>query len=257
MNTDDVKKMFNRNLGDREWIGEILNIDDPLKMLRCKINIFGLFNDIDEDLLPWAFPSYSNGFSSSSGGFGSFDVPKVGTLVKVKFNGGDIYAPEYFAIQNINETIRNEISDDYTNAHVLCFDEDEDLRVLYTQKQGVVIKMKDTLINIKANNDIFITNPNKDSIELTNTGHLNIKTGNDITVETPTHVNVKCDTMTVDAATRIDLGEGAAEQCVLGTTFKPMFDNHIHIGNLGAPTGTAIAMGFQCDVSELTYTKLK
>jgi hypothetical protein len=255
MTTEDIKKMFNRDIGGREWIGEIIDVDDPLKMLRCKINVFGLFNDLDKSMIPWAFPLYSHGFSSASGGFGSFDVPKKGTLVKVKFNSGDIYSPEYFAIQNINETIRNEISDDYTNAHVITYDEDEDLRILYTQKQGVIIKLKDTVINLQANNNIFITNPNGDVIELTNGGVLNIKTGDDINIVTAKDTNLECQNLTVTAHEKINLGATADQALVLGTLFKPMFDNHFHIGNLGAPTGTAISNGFVCDISNLSFTQ--
>ncbi|MCK9574589.1 MAG: hypothetical protein WC979_01650 [Candidatus Pacearchaeota archaeon] len=255
MNADDKKKMFTRDIASREWLGEIVNVEDSLKMLRCKIRVYGLFNDIEDDLLPWAFPAYSSGFSSAKGGFGSFDVPKKGTIVKVKFNNGDIYAGEYFAVQNINETIRNEISNDYVNAHVICFDEDEDLRILYTQNQGLVLKLKGTLINVLNNNNIFINNPNGDSIELTNGGELNIKTSDNINVTTGKDVNVECQNLTVTAHKKIRLGANAEQALVLGTLFKPMFDNHFHIGNLGAPTGPAKANGFICDISELSFTQ--
>lgn len=255
MKKAEREKIFNNDLGSREWIGEVIETDDPLRMLRCRVRVFGLFNGLEDDQLPWAFPMYSSGFSSSEGGFGSFSVPKKGTFVRIRFNGGDIYAPEYYAIQNINETIRKEISEDYENAHLICFDEDEDLRILYTQNQGLLLKLKDTLINIKNDNSIFITNPNGDSIELTNAGFLTIKTGDDINVETPNKVIVKCDTCTIDAATRINLGDTAAEALVQGTAFKKIFDKHVHIGNLGAPTGTPEANGFTCPISTLSFTE--
>lgn len=255
MNNEKKKKMLNRDISSKEWIGEVIETDDPLRMLRCRVRVYGLFNDIEDDLLPWAFPAASTNFASANGGFGSFSVPKKGTLVKIRFNSGEIYSPEYFAIQNINETIKNEISEDYENAHVLCFDEDEDLRILYTQNQGLVLKLKDTLINVLNDNSIFITNPNGDSIELTNEGFLTIKTNNNIDVETPTDVNVKCNNCTIDAATRINLGNTAAQALVQGTTFKTIFENHTHIGNLGAPTGTAIALGFTVPLSILSFTE--
>lgn len=156
MKATEKEKLFNKDIGSREWLGEVIESDDPLRMLRCRVRVFGLFDGLEDDMLPWAFPASSNGFSSAEGGFGSFSVPKNGTIVKIRFNAGDIYAPEYFAIQNINNTIRQEISEDYENAHVLCFDEDEDLRILYTQKQGVVLKHKDSIINIKPDDTIYL-----------------------------------------------------------------------------------------------------
>lgn len=255
MNIDKRKKMLNRDIASKEWIGEVVESNDPLRMLRCRIRIFGLFDDISDELLPWAFPVSSTNFSSTSGGFGSFSVPKTGTLVKVRFNSGEIYAPEYFAIQNINETIKNEIREDYENAHVLCFDEDEDLRILYTQNQGLLLKLKDTLINVLNDNSIVITNPNGDIINLTNDGNLTIKTADNINIETNKDITLKCINATIDASEKINLGNTAIEALIQGTTFKTIFENHTHIGNLGAPTGTAIALGFTVPLSILSFTE--
>lgn len=246
--------MLNKDITKREWVGTVISTDDPLKMFRCKIRIFGLFDDIEDDLIPWCFQKNSTTFAGGDGGFGSGSTPKVGHLVNVKFNT-DIYSGEYYAIQNINETLRQEISDDYENVHILTFDEDEDLRVLYTQNQGFIMKLKDTLINVKNDNSIFITNPNGDSIELTNEGFLTIKTGDDITAETAKNLNIKCVNAYVDASTRIELGKGAVEALVQGTTFKTIFENHTHIGNLGAPTSPAKTMNWTVPLSILSYTK--
>jgi len=255
MKAIERKKLFNRDIGSREWLGEVIDTDDPLKMLRCKIRVYGLFNGLEDDQLPWAFPASSLTFSSTNGGFGSFSVPKKGTILKVRFNSGDIYAPEYYAIQNINETLRQELSEEYENSHVLLFDEDEDLRVLYTQKQGLVLKLKDTLINVKNDNSIFINNPNGDIIELTNGGKLTIKTSNNINVDTAKDVVVKCKNATVDAATSIKLGTGATEALIKGNTFQKLFNAHTHIGNLGAPTGIPIITLNGSELSTLSKTK--
>jgi len=255
MKSGEKIKMFNKDIGSREWIGEVIDADDPLRMLRCRVRIFGLLNGVDDDLLPWAFPAHSTGFSSANGGFGSFSVPKQGTLLKIRFNGGDIYAPEYFAIQNINETIRNEISEDYENAHVLCFDEDEDLRVLYTQTQGLILKLKDTLINVLNDNSIFITNPNGDIIELTNEGVLSIKTSDNINVESEKDVIIKCEACTVDANAKINLGKNATQSLIKGEIFQGLFNSHIHTGNLGAVTSPPIVQLSGTELSKLSKTK--
>lgn len=166
MNNTEKNKTFTQSLSDREWIGVIIDNDDPLKMLRCKIRVFGLYDGLEDEHLPWAFPAASLCFSSSSGGFGSFSTPKKNTIVKVRFNNGDKYAPEYFAIQNINETLRNELSEDYENAHVICFDEDEELRILYTKGNGILLKHKDSIINIKPDDTIFLQHGNGKAIHI-------------------------------------------------------------------------------------------
>ena len=41
--------------GDR-WTGKVIDNDDPLKLGRVKILIFGYYDDLAESALPWAVP---------------------------------------------------------------------------------------------------------------------------------------------------------------------------------------------------------
>jgi hypothetical protein len=78
--------------------GSVVLNDDPLKLGRVKIKVFGIMDstDIPNASLPWAVPAMplSNGAGSSSG---SFYVPDVGTKVFLFFEEGNHMSPVYFA----------------------------------------------------------------------------------------------------------------------------------------------------------------
>ena len=89
-----------KDLHDEDWIGVVMNNKDPLFSGRCQIRVFRLMDNIDPNNLPWAVPINSTVFAGD--GAGSLSVPKIGQIVRVQFNNGDVYAPEYSTIQNID-----------------------------------------------------------------------------------------------------------------------------------------------------------
>lgn len=231
------------NVQGIDWVGEIISIDDPLKLLRIKCKVPGLFSEeIEPELLPWFYPSNAISFSSAEGGTGSCDVPKVGTFVVIHFSTNDIYSGQYYSIPTINETLRNEIlAQEYEGVHVMKVDYDEQLQIFYTPKQGVMIKLGTSYINIDSEHSIKIKTENKNTIELNNNGALSISCSGDVTLKTPKDVKVNCNNTILESG-HIDLGEeSSTEAVVFGTSFKPIFENHYHIGNMGAPTSSAIA----------------
>lgn len=254
MKPSEFRNLFNNDFGEKEWVGEVVDNDDPEKMLRCKVRVYSLFDNLSVDMIPWAFPSAQMQFAGGNGGFGACSVPKVGTIVKVKFNNAEIYAPEYFAIQNINTSLQEELMNDYTNAQVLCYDEDEQFKMYYTQGKGFYVYLKKVILNITNDLSIIVTNPNGDQIILTNNGTLDIKTSSNITLNCNGDMTATVKGTAEIEAPTIKLGHTAVEALVQGKTFKPIFDNHVHMGNLGAPTGTAISQGFECPISKKSFT---
>lgn len=157
MKTEEKNNLIDSNLKNKEWLGEVVENDDELREFRCKIKVYGVYDNLEIEDIPWAYPANSLSFSSiDNGGFGSGSSPKIGTILKVKFNNGNIYAPEYFSIQNINPSLKEEIGDDYFNSHVFCYDEDEELKAYYTQEKGYFISLKDSIINVRPDNTVYI-----------------------------------------------------------------------------------------------------
>ena len=72
--------------------GKIVDNDDPDKLGRCKIRVYGVFEEeIPDEDLPWAIPDFN--FIGSE--LGSFIVPPTETIVKVYFDNNDFHTPRY------------------------------------------------------------------------------------------------------------------------------------------------------------------
>lgn len=269
MNFNERSKMFTNDISTKEWVGQIVSIDDPMKMLRVKAKVFGLFDgeDMSEDLLPWLFHQNNSSFSSTeSGGCGNFDVPKVGTIIKVTFPTGDIYSGQYESIMDINESVRNEIlSEEYEGVHVMRVDDDEEFRVYYTPLQGIVMKLKDFTLNVTKDQSLHVTTKDGNRIELNSRDDmgddklaLKVFCTNNIEVHSAGNAMIDVEgTCTLNSG-KLELGrDGANERVVLGSSFKKIFDNHIHVGFLGIPTLSAKDSGFACPLSDDVYTTKK
>lgn len=151
--SEDQEDLYTEDMKSNDWLGIIVNNEDPLFMGRCKVKVFEKFDNIPDEDLPWAFPQQSTIFAGNGGG-GSFSTPKINTLVRIKFQNGDWVSPEYNVIENLNEKMISEIKDSYVNAHVLVFDEEENLKIIYTKSKGLFIQVKDSYINIDNNTNI-------------------------------------------------------------------------------------------------------
>ena len=61
-------------------LGEIVDINDPLKQGRARIRVFGFFDDLEIDDIPWAEQISGLSFSSAKGN-GNISIPRVGATV--------------------------------------------------------------------------------------------------------------------------------------------------------------------------------
>tara|TARA_B110000503_G_scaffold143402_1_gene244661 strand:- start:3493 stop:4260 length:768 start_codon:yes stop_codon:yes gene_type:complete len=220
------------------FLGEVMEVEDPLFKGRIKVKVFGKFDDIPLEDLPWSHPGMnSTGGSDSGGGF--FSVPKVGSIVSIKFDQGNIYHPEYFFHQEISDEVKTEIEASYPNAHVLVYDTvtEGSLKIFFTEAKGLMLDYKESQINIKPDKSIIIQNASGDGIlEMLDDGTMNITQANMINITTDADINVVCQNLIVDHAASVELGAGATEHLVLGEKMMALFNAHQHIGNLGAPT---------------------
>jgi len=222
-----------KELAGKVYLGKIVDNNDPDQEGRCKINVFGVFDDLSDEELPWANPSSRNMFAGGDGGFANISVPKVGSIVQVKFVEGQIYSIEYTTIQNFNKAVQAEISDSYLNSHVIAYDVDEEMKIFYTPGKGLNLFHKDSQIIINPDSSITIEHKGTESIiELV---------GSKINIVSREEVNITTKKVVIDHTDIIELGAGASERLVLGDSFQGLFNNHIHIGNAGLPTSPPIA----------------
>ena len=91
------KELEKDNIRDTHWLGEIVDNKDPRNLGRCKVKVYGKFDLLETESIPWA-TAMNRDF------VGSHHVPRVGDIVAVRFDNGNIYHPEYWF--QINQNIR-------------------------------------------------------------------------------------------------------------------------------------------------------
>ena len=143
--------------------GIIVDNEDPTYSGRCKIRVYGKFDELDDDMLPYAKPINNLTFSGDNGS-GFISVPKIGAEVEVVFNNGDIYKPEYRSLVKISDELKETLKDSYQNAHALIYDVNKNLKIYYTEKDGLLLWLDGSYVNIKSDNSIVLEHKNTQSI---------------------------------------------------------------------------------------------
>ena len=206
----------------KDFLGRVAFNEDPTFSGRCKIQVFGLFVTFEIENIPWFTPQYSTVFSSGNG-FGNLSVPKVGTIVRVRFPFGNIYSGEYSNIQNIDPALIEEIKDDYQNTHVMLYDSEKDLIVIYQPMTGYKMWLGGSMILIDANGSIQLKHKNNSNVIEVNDNNINIATtgeggsnaNGEINIAAGATVNINVPTANVNASS-IMLGENASATAVKG-----------------------------------------
>jgi len=80
---------------DGMYRGLVVNNNDPEFYGRVKIRVIGVFDDIEDSILPWA--EYADPMMGGQSGFGAFIIPDVGSYVWCFFENGNHMNPVYFA----------------------------------------------------------------------------------------------------------------------------------------------------------------
>lgn len=211
--------------------GEVVRNDDPMENGRVQVRIFGVFDEIEDDDLPWA--QYADPMMGGETDVGGVLVPEVGAHVWTFFEGGDWHFPVYWAGAPAmngrnNPDLPTESRENGQYPH----------NKVFKTKNGIVIELDDTEGAVK----IRVHHPSGTMREIDAEGNVNEEVSGDVTSEVFGDVIVRAPT--------IQLGEdGAVEQSVLGLQLQnwingelvPWLNSHNHIGNLGSPTSAAIA----------------
>jgi len=88
-------KLDNREKFYGNYRGKVVDVDDPYRSGRIKVEVFGVFDDLPVDALPWAI--YADTLMGGQGEIGGFIVPDLESHVWVFFEEGDHTQPVYFA----------------------------------------------------------------------------------------------------------------------------------------------------------------
>jgi hypothetical protein len=218
--TNNGMNLKMKDLHDNDWLGIIMNNKDPLFSGRCQIMVFRLMDSINPDDLPWAIPVNSTVFSGD--GAGSLSIPKLGQIVRVQFNNGDLYSPEYTTIQNIDTQLIDKIKDDYEGTHVLLFDPDEELTMIYQRNSGFQIFYKGSFFQISPDSMITIQHANQDSLIQMEGDKMNIVTKNEITIPAAAKVTVNADEVVLSGNQVTKVGPGPYYHAVLSEVLFPL-----------------------------------
>lgn len=209
-----------KDLFDEDWIGVVTNNKDPLFSGRCQIRVFRLFDNLNAENLPWAIPINSTVFAGN--GAGSLSIPKIGQIVRVQFNNGDIYAPEYSTIQNVDTQLIETIKEDYEGTHVLLFDPDEELNIIYQRNLGFQVYYRESFIQISPDSMITIQHANQDSVIQLEGDKTYITTKNEVNISAGAKVEVTADEVIAAGNQTTKIGAPPYYHAVLSEVLFPL-----------------------------------
>ena len=129
------KELQKDNIRETHWIGEIVDNEDPLNFGRCRVKVFGKFDQLPNESIPWATPMNRDFV-------GMHHTPNVGTVVAVRFDNGNIYHPEYWFQIDQNKELKADVLDTSAEPHnvvSLVYDSIRNVRIYHSPEDGLVI----------------------------------------------------------------------------------------------------------------------
>lgn len=129
------KELHKDNLRDTHWLGEVVENTDPKNLGRCRVKVFGKFDQLPNDAIPWAT-------AMNRDHVGAHSIPNIGTIVAVRFDNGNLYHPEYWFQINQSKALKEDVLDRSEAAHdvvSLVYDEIRNIRIYHSPEDGLVI----------------------------------------------------------------------------------------------------------------------
>jgi hypothetical protein len=230
---------------EKTYLGKVVDIKDPLYQGRARIEVFGIFDGIPSDDLPWAEQIAGLSFGGDFGG-GNITIPRLGSVVAVHFEDNNYYKMNYHYVKEISKDLRAELKEDnsYEGTHALIYDSEAQpgtLKMLYTRKKGLVFQLGDATIQLDTQNAgtdkeklRIVLKMNKDEIRMEKQGGKQ-------------KVIVKSE--------NIELGEGAVEKVILGNKFLQLYNQHTHPTGVGPSGVPVVPMVDPQHLSQVSKTK--
>jgi hypothetical protein len=172
-----VDKISKEKSYQDRYVGEVMTYDDTGQTEKLQVKIFGLFDEIPTDSLPWAMPS-TEGRSGES-----IVLPEIGSIVSVYFENGDIYRPVWTSKVK-TPTLLGETAGDSTRSAFLADDVDYgDIMVLFENAENVLqFNRKDNRLTYKNVNGTIININGDFSSEYDNNSDVDVASSMNISV---------------------------------------------------------------------------
>lgn len=219
------------------WTGKVVDNDDPDKLGRVKIVVFGYYDELAEFALPWAVPD----LGYIGGTNGNFVVPEVGTFVRGYFDQGDIQKPIYDSIAFSEMTARNLMKnqlvnklEDYPHKMVLLETDQGDYMTL-NRKDGETLFHHRTGLTITIGGDGTLTIntgssfAEKGKFIVNCDGETQIETQGDVKITSLTG-NVNIDAV----GGMVNLGRNTSKQLINNLPICPVTGMPHYVGNTNA-----------------------
>jgi hypothetical protein len=196
---NEIKTALQRKsyeLSVRNYPGKVVSNNDPDKLGRCQIRVYGVYGDLIPDSdLPWAIPDFN--FIGSN--LGSFVVPTPGTLVNVYFESNDLFLPRYSTKLIDKPALQSMVSgydEDYPDSMVFFETDNGDYFKINRRSLDMTFRHASGLI-ITIDKD---GNTNIDNT--TTTGGLLIKIAGDVDIDCQSDAHVRASgKLTLEAGT--------------------------------------------------------
>lgn len=136
--------MSKQDLKGRNFIGIVVNNEDPKRLGRCKVRVLDVFDTLPEEDIPWA-----KQWRDINGE--AFAVPEKGKIVNVSFDEGNEKFPEYKNSENaqinLQEKLNSLSGSDYIGFKSVLFNAES--QIYSVPSEGLVLDYKMNAINIK------------------------------------------------------------------------------------------------------------
>lgn len=213
----------------KTYLGKVVDNKDPLYQGRARINVFGVFDDLPTEDLPWAEQTPGVSFGGGGGG-GNLSIPRIGAVVAVFFENENYYKVYFDYVKEIDPVLKEELKaeNSYEDSQSLVYNSETEsgvLKMIYTRSKGLVFQLGEATIQIDTQNEgtnkeklRIVLKMNDDEIRMEKSGGKQ-------------KVIVKSE--------NIELGDGAAEKLILGNKFLDLFNQHTHPTGVG-PSGVPV-----------------
>lgn len=199
------------------WTGKVIDNNDPEKLGRVKILIFGYYDDFATGAVPWAVPD----ISYIGGTNGNFIIPEVGTILRGYFDEGDIQKPIFdsvaFTVATAKSIERGHFTgkaEDYPFKMVLMETDNGEYLTLNRKTGETVFKHRTGLMLVIDQNGSIVVNTGE-GMDAKGNIKINVKGNTEINTEGETKVISNTGKVIIDSKNNmVELGRNLAKQFI-------------------------------------------